>query len=392
MGDDPSIRTATFGRDRPAVLVGLVCLSALGTFLAQGLLFPSLPRLLVEELGTTKRTAGLIMTAASLSALLSRPWTGQFIDRRGRRPFLILGPLLTMVSGLGLLAARSVPQLLALRLLQGLAGAMFYGAASASVTDVAPNDRRATYLARYSLFFYVGFATGPALAELLISTRGFDAVWVAVALSTFAGAMLALFIPETGQKQTAAPRMRMRDRFFHPAAVRPGMVYFCVGVGWTAVGTFLALYATNIGMSSSGGLFVALSASVMVTRSIAGSLADRLGRRAVAIPCALACAAGLALLATFRSPGPAFVAVVVFGGGFAGIFPTLLAMVVDHAPPSERGQAMGSFNLFFDIGAPLGGYLTGALIDWSGYGAGFGAMAVVALAGGLLMLATPKAS
>ena len=47
---------------------------------------------------------------------------------------------------------------------------------------------------------------------------------------------------------------------------------------------------------------------------------------------------------------------------------------------------------FDDIGAALGGYLTGALIDWSGYGAGFGAMAVVALAGGLLMLATPKAS
>lgn len=370
----------------------MVCLSALGTFLAQGLLFPSLPRLLVEELGTTKRTAGLIMSAASLSALLSRPWTGQFIDRRGRRPFLILGPLLTMVSGLGLLAARSVPQLLALRLLQGLAGAMFYGAASASVTDVAPNDRRATYLARYSLFFYVGFATGPALAEFLISERGFDAVWVAVAISTFAGALLALFIPETGQKQTDPARMRMRDRFFHPAAVRPGSVYFCVGVGWTAVGTFLALYATSIGMTSSGGLFVALSASVMATRSIAGSLADRLGRRAVAIPCASACALGLAILATFRSPGPAFVAVVIFGGGFAGIFPTLLAMVVDRAPPTERGQAMGSFNLFFDIGAPLGGYLTGALIDWSGYGAGFGAMAAIALVGAVLMFATPKPS
>ncbi|MDA3037926.1 MAG: MFS transporter [Actinomycetota bacterium] len=176
MGDNPPFATASFGRDRPAVIVGLICLSALGTFLAQGLLFPSLPRLMVEEIGTTKRTAGLIMTAASLSALLSRPWTGQFIDRHGRRLFLILGPLLTAVSGVGLLAARSVPQLLVLRLLQGLAGAMFYGAASASVSDVAPNDRRATYLARYSLFFYVGFATGPALAELLISTRGFDAV------------------------------------------------------------------------------------------------------------------------------------------------------------------------------------------------------------------------
>ena len=180
--------------------------------------------------------------------------------------------------------------------------------------------------------------------------------------------------------------MRWVERFFHPAAVGPGLVYFCVGVGWTAVGTFLSLYARAIGMGNSGWLFVALSASVMVTRSIAGTLADRIGRRAIAIPCALSCATGLATLAIFQTQEAAFVGVVIFGAGFAGIFPTLLAMVVDEAPPAERGQAMGSFSLFFDIGAPMGGYLTGALIDWSGYGAGYGTMAAVAAVGALILL------
>jgi MFS family permease len=83
----------------------------------------------------------------------------------------------------------------------------------------------------------------------------------------------------------------------------------------------------------------------------------------------------------------AFAGVICFAAGYAGLFPTMLAMVVDKAPPAERGQAMGSFNMFFDIGAPLGGFLTGRLVDLSGYGAGFGAMAGIALVGVIVLVA-----
>ena len=92
------------------------------------------------------------------------------------------------------------------------------------------------------------------------------------------------------------------------------------------------------------------------------------------------------MLATFRHPGSAFVGVVFFAAGYAGIFPTLLAMVVDRAPEAERGQAMGSFNMFFDIGAPIGGFVTGRLIDLSGYGLGFGTMSGIAVLGAVLLV------
>lgn len=374
MGEATASRTMT-----------LLCVAAMGTFLSQGLLYPALPLFLRDELGTSLGTAGLVMSSMSVAALACRPWAGRFLDTRGRKPFLIAGPLITLCTAAGLLVLHTVPSTLVLRMFQGVANAMFYGAATATVADIAPAERRATYLARYSLFFYLGFAVGPAVAELLIDHWGFSAVWIAVIVACTWGATLAaVALPETGERREPVP-MRLIDRFFHPAAIGPGIPYFCVGVGWTAVGAFLALYARHIGLASSGWLFAALSVTVMITRSMSGNLADRFGRRAVATPCALSVAAGLAVLAALQRPAAAFVGVVLFAAGYAGIFPTLLAMVVDRAPDAERGQAMGSFNQYFDIGAPIGGFVTGRLVDWAGYGAGFGAMAGVALLGAVLL-------
>ncbi|MEZ5236169.1 MAG: MFS transporter [Acidimicrobiales bacterium] len=370
---------------RASRVMTLLCVAAMGTFVSQGLLYPALPLYLRNELGTSLGMAGLVMSSMSVAALACRPWAGRFLDTRGRKPFLIAGPLVTLGTAIGLLLLHTVASTLALRMAQGVANAMFYGAATATVADIAPPERRATYLARYSLFFYLGFAIGPAVAELLIDTWGFNAVWGAVIGACGWGAVLAaVALPETGERREPVP-MRLIDRFFHPAAIGPGIPYLCVGVGWTAVGAFLALYARHIGMSSSGWLFAALSVTVMITRSMSGNLADRFGRRAVATPCALSVGAGLAVLAAVHRPPAAFVGVVLFAAGYAGIFPTLLAMVVDRAPEAERGQAMGSFNQYFDIGAPIGGFVTGRLVDWAGYGAGFGTMAAVAFTGAALL-------
>lgn len=372
--------------ESPSGIVTLLCTSAIGTFLAQGLLYPALPLYLHQDLGTSLGIAGLIMASQSISAVIARPWAGHRLDAYGRKTFLIAGPLITAGTAVGLLTMRNIVAVLVLRLMQGVANAMFYGAATAMVADVAPPERRATFLARYSLFFYLGFATGPAVAELLITRSGFEAVWWTVIGASLFGALLALRLPETGTLNKNAEKLPMRTRLFHPAAIGPGIPYFCAGVGWTSIGAFLALYSRSIGMKSSGGLFAALSITVMVTRSLSGNLADRYGRRAVTIPCSLLCAVGLAVLALFQLPIAAFVAVILFAAGYAGLYPTMLAMVVDDAPANERGQAMGSFNMFFDIGAPLGGFLTGRLVDVSGYRAGFGAMAGIATIGSLLLI------
>jgi MFS family permease len=315
----------------------------------------------------------------ALTSIAIRPWAGGFIDRVGRRPLLIAGPILATVSALGLLAFKFVLAVLAMRLIQGAGSAITYSSAAAGVADVAPPHKRAGYLALFSTFFYVGFALGPFISELLISSSGFASVWWTVAGFTAFGAVVAAFVRETRPAtQAEAPPVAMVDRLFHPAARLPGMVFFCIGIGWTAIASFLSLYARDIGLSNSDSLFIALSISVLATRFLGGGLADRFGRLAVAVPSLLLVVIGLAGLALFGSPLSAVVSLAIFGVGYSGGFPALLTIVVDRAAERERGVAMASFNVFFDIGAPLGGYGVGQLIDWGGYRLGFGLSAVAA--------------
>jgi MFS family permease len=365
----------------------LLCTSALGTFSAQGLLYPALPLYLTDSLGTTKAVAGLVVSAMSVAALVARPWSGWFVDRHGRRALLVGGPLLTVVSAVGLLTLRSVAAVAVLRLVQGVGSSMTYTAAGAVVVDVAPPDRRAGWLALYTVFFYVGFAIGPLVAEPLIDGVGFGAVWWAVIGFCGLGSLAALAVPETRSPSAPPPQpMTIVQRMFHPAAVGPGSVFFCIGVGWAAVASFLSLYAREIGLGGSETLFGVLSVTVLATRVFAGSLADRFGRTAVALPCVALTAVGLGMLALLRSPWPAHLALLLFGIGFSGGFPALYSWVVDQAPEEERGSAMSSFNVFYDIGGPIGGYGVGELIDRGGFGWGFGSVAVLA-AVGLVILA-----
>jgi len=370
-----------------------MCVVGLGMFLSQGLLYPAIPLYPTDELGTSKATAGLVASSLSIAAIAGRPLAGWFIDARGRKPLIVAGPVIIAASALGLLATSTVGAALALRFMQGFGTPMFYGGANATVADIAPVERRARFLAGFSLFFYLGFAAGPALAEYLIARQGFEAVWVAVAVSAGVGAVLAaLVLPETRDAQAAAARppggrIPLWQRFFHPAAIGPGAVYFSIAISFTSVTTFLALYAREIGMASSERLFLTLSATVVATRLATGGLADRFGRLAVAVPAALSVAAGLGVLAAAPNPTGAFVGVVLFGAGYAGAFPTLLAMVVDRAPEAERGQAMSSFTLFFDLGSPLGGLVVGRLIDVGGFGLGYAVAGTVSACGGIAMLA-----
>ena len=63
----------------------------------------------------------------------------------------------------------------------------------------------------------------------------------------------------------------------------------------------------------------------------------------------------------------------------------MFAIVVDEAPEQERGTAMSSFNLYYDIGAPIGGYGVGELVDRAGFGVGFGALAALSALGLVLL-------
>ena len=79
----------------------------------------------------------------------------------------------------------------------------------------------------------------------------------------------------------------------------------------------------------------------------------------------------------------------MLASGNALLYPTLAALVVDRAPESERGLALGTLSGAWDLGVVVGSALIGVVADRYSYAAGFAvggafaAMGVGALALGI---------
>jgi MFS family permease len=376
-------------RSRSGSGLRLLYAATLCNFTAFGAYFAAIQLYVEDELGASRASVGLAVGAFSVSALLVRPFVGRSIDARGRRPFLLAALALLALTSLGFLVAEAVPAVVGLRLLQGVAGGTFYTTAAAVATDLAPVERRASAIARFSLFLYGGFALGPVAAEWIIGAVGFAPVWLAAAALGATGVVCIVLLPETGAASmaTRAELGPGNRRLLHPAAVGPGLVLLTTGMGYASITGFSSLYGRAIDLDDPGLLYAVFAVTIIGVRLVAGRLADSIGRVATALPGLGLAAVGLGVLALVQEPASAFVGVAAFGAGFALIFPALMAFTVDRVPDHERGEALGSFTAFMDAGTGGGAYLIGAIADRAGFGWAYGTPALLCLAGAGLLVA-----
>jgi DHA1 family tetracycline resistance protein-like MFS transporter len=103
----------------------------------------------------------------------------------------------------------------------------------------------------------------------------------------------------------------------------------------------------------------------------AGSLSDRVGRFAPVVGGSIAY--GVTIVAVVLAPNYPIAAALMVVVGVCGAFvsPTTMALVTDIAPATDRGVAMGGFNVFGSLGM-LSGFLVGGVItEFYGYDEAF---------------------
>jgi MFS family permease len=117
-----------------------------------------------------------------------------------------------------------------------------------------------------------------------------------------------------------------------------------------------------------------------------GHLADRHGRKPLIVTGMLVQAGGFVLaLALLHWPLLAGIAsAVALGIGTAMVYPALIAAVSDHAHPTWRANALGTYRFWRDIGYAVGALIAGVLGDTFGLNATVVAAAILTAASGLL--------
>ncbi|ALV31513.1 MFS transporter [Streptomyces sp. CdTB01] len=117
-----------------------------------------------------------------------------------------------------------------------------------------------------------------------------------------------------------------------------------------------------------------------------GHLADRVGRKPLIVTGMFVQAGGfvLALALLSRPLAAGLLSAVVLGLGTAMVYPALIASVSDHAHPSWRANALGTYRFWRDIGYAAGALVAGVLADAFGLNATVVAAAVLTAGSGLL--------
>jgi SecD/SecF fusion protein len=132
-----------------------------------GIVIPLLP-FYAQRFKASELQIGLLFASFSVAQLVAAPILGDWSDRWGRRPVLILSLLGSAASFVMLALAPNLFWLFLSRLLDGFTGGNIT-TARAYIADISPPERRARNFGLIGAAFGLGFILGPALGGGLAS-------------------------------------------------------------------------------------------------------------------------------------------------------------------------------------------------------------------------------
>jgi MFS family permease len=361
---------------------GLLWAAGFAFFLSFYLLLSALP-LYAREAGVSDRLIGLVIGCFAFASMLVKPWAGWASDRFGRRPLLLAGAGVFVAASLAYAASAGAAALLLVRLVHGSGMGLYPTAAAAVVADLAPPNRRGEYLGFLGAAANIAMALGPIAGVVIAERAGFLSLFGVSALAAGAALAVVSAVPETLREPKRLP-LRL-DATMCRAALFPSAIVLLLMLTYGAQISFLPIYAQQQSINS-GLFFVVFAAVVALVRGHAGRLSDRLGRVPVAAASLLLAAAAIAVLAVTRSTVGLTTAGALYGVGFGGAQPALMAWCVDRVDAHDRGRAMGTYYTAFELGIAAGAILAGLAVSAIGFSATFLGLAGVAGAAAVLTL------
>jgi len=247
-------------------------------------LSPAIPQMR-DDLMATSDEAQLVLSAFLIMLGVGQLIAGSLSDRIGRRPVLVYGSLLFVLSGLGALFSTSIEMLVAMRIFQGLGAATCMAMGRVIISDSFQRAEAGRQMSTITMFQSVvpllGFAFGGMLADL-VGWRGSVGLMVVTAAIVFLGASLLL---AESRDPSIKPVPASRILFVYgrllvtPLFITNAMMAATVTAVFFAMGGFLPYEFKRLGSSAFefGLYFSATPLGYMCGNSLSRSFGPRLG-------------------------------------------------------------------------------------------------------------------
>lgn len=328
---------------------------------------------------------GWLAASFSLAAIVSRIFLGDWLERWGRRTFMVSGPLvMTSVCFAFDFAGDSFWTWLGLRTIQGCGLALALTSMMTWVTDRSKPEELGQKQGLFGVSGLLGSAIGPIVAEQVVYRYGFSNMFLVIGTVGFFSAAFALSLPESGVKSV--------DKNISFMALLRRSTLFPVFIatlpfGWFAgtVMTFIGPLIERAGMKGVGIYFAGFAVASIAVRVFAGSWIDTVPSRSLVTRSALLLVGSsflFANLVNFPSLSLLITAAVLNGLGHGFLFPALILQTVKQLSSKERGSGLAVFTGAFEAGILLGSVASGYVSEFLGTEFAFAVAAL--LLGGVL--------
>ena len=349
-----------------------------------------------ETLGAGPVTVGFIVAASTMTGVLLKLPVGALSDFVNRSRLMLVGVLAFALPPFVYPLVSNLEVLTALRVVHGLATAVFTPLALAMVAELYPGARGMA-LGWYTSAAQGGALLGPMLGGWIIDTAGYTETFLAGGGFGLVGLALYLALwwrypaPARPGKLKAKVLLSnvlqgLRTVLRHLQMVAASVAEASKMVANGSLMAFLPLYALSIGLSlsESGLLFGIQGFTSFLSKPVMGRVSDRVGRRPLIALGLLIC--GMAIMAVPQATRLGWLALCAAGFGFgeAIVTSSSAAMIADVGKAENVGAGMGLRGTIMDIGHAGGPIVAGVLVAAISYTGAFtiiGCLQLIAAAG-----------
>lgn len=341
------------------------------------ILVPTLPFYLSQTFGIGHTMVGFVLSCYVIAVLSVRPFAGFLADTYPRKKVYIIAYTLFALAFIGYFGITDILWMfIALRIFHGFAFGTLTTTGNTLVIDVMPSSRRGEGLGYYGVTGNLAMAFGPMTGLFIIGSADFKVLFATSLITAVTGLLFASLVRPAARQTIPAVRPAPSiDRFFMKEGLPACTSLFLLSIPYGMTTSYMALYAAEVGITTSSGLFfTVMAAGLIISRLSSGKRVDKgfvtqTIRTGIIIAfCGILCEALLATVAAASlTAGYSiyFAAAFLIGYGFGTMFPAFNTLFINLAPNSRRATANATYLTGWDVGIGCGMLLGGALSSHS---------------------------
>jgi MFS family permease len=328
------------------------------------MVIPDMP-LVLEKLGG-REYIWLIIPSFAIFALIMRPLSGKMTDTNGRVFVMIIGAVITTLSGLFYLIVPMVSLLFAVRAFHGISAGFTPTGFTAYADDIVPLHKRGEAMGIIGICNNIGNAMGWVIGSQFTKSFGLEAMFLFSSFLGLVSIVIFSFLKESikDKKRINIQLLKFnRHDLIEKRVLLPSFIFLLTCFSSGAILALIGDFSTYLNINNKGLYMAVYIGSSLFIRFMAGRWSDRYGRQKIAMLGCLLLFFSMLTLALANHLDLYLISSVLFGVAFGLLSPSIFAWAVDISLPGLKGKAVGTLFIFMELGIILGSAIGGILYN-----------------------------